>query len=216
MNQWDWIGLFDVYQMIFWSVTYIECIRIAKEQHTYCMPFLALCMNFCWEVVSLADYIINRGENAFMYVLYGLWVLLDIGVVITYCLYGEIEYSHFFSKGTRKIFIFSSLITFLFVFGIIEVMYNSNDNWKLYFSFADNALMSALFIAMYYIRGGKRGQSISIAITKCIGTFCATMTVVLMGQVFGIVVGGICLILDVVYIIILHKHSSLARWKNCL
>ena len=87
-------------------------------------------------------------------------------------------------------------------------MYATIDNWKLYFSFSDNVIMSALFIAMYYIRGGKRGQSLSIAITKCIGTLCATITMILAGRLFGVVLGGICLLIDIAYIVILAQHPK--------
>ena len=100
---------------------------------------------------------------------------------------------------------------FVLIWTIILTMYNTMDNWKLYFSFSDNVIMSILFIAMYYIRGGKRGQSLSIAITKCIGTLCATITMILAGQIFGIVLGGLCLLIDIAYIIILAHHP-----KYCL
>ena len=92
MNRWDWLALFDVYQMIFWCVTYIECIRIGIKEKTYCMPLLALCMNFCWEALSLVDYSLHSGDNIFAYSLYGVWTLLDLGIVATYIVYGKQEF----------------------------------------------------------------------------------------------------------------------------
>ena len=216
MSRWDWLALFDIYQMIFWCVTYIECIRIGIKQKTYCMPLLALCMNFCWEVVSLVDYCLNGGNNASMCVLYGAWTLLDIGIVATYIVYGKQELERDVKRlKNRKIdrvqFAIYSLGVFVLIWAIILTMYNTMDNWKMYFVFPNNVIMSILFIAMYYIRGGKRGQSLSIAITKCIGTLCATITMILAGQLFGIVLGGLCLLIDIAYIIILAHHP-----KYCL
>ncbi len=215
MNRWDWLALFDVYLMIFWCVTYIECIRIGIKEKTYCMPLLALCMNLCWEALSLVDYSLLSGYDIFAYSLYGVWTLLDLGIVATYIVYGKQEFLKSI-KGlspTRRIgtgggFVVYSLGMLALVLTIILTMYATIDNWKLYFSFSDNVIMSVLFIAMYYIRGGKRGQSLSIAITKCIGTLCATMTMILAGRLFGVVLGGICLLLDIVYIVILAQHPK--------
>lgn len=208
MTRWEWIGLFDIYSMIFWCVTYIECIRIGSRQKTYCVPLLALCINFCWELFSFVDYIAIQGENAFIYVLYGLWLFLDVGIVITYYLYGEREFFKIRRKDSHHFFIIVTTVVFGVVIGIVTMLYIIEENWKLYISFTDNVLMSALFIAMYYIRSGTRGQTLSIAITKCIGTFCATLTMVLSGQRFGVVMGGICLILDIAYVVILAKHPQ--------
>lgn len=213
MNRWDWLGLFDIYMMIFWCVTYIECIRIGIKEKTYCMPLLALCMNFCWEALSLVDYCLCGGENASTYVLYGAWTILDIGIVVTYIVYGKQELLRDLKRlKNRKIdgvqFVIYSLGVFFLILAIILTMYYTMDNWKMYFVFPNNVIMSILFIVMYYIRGGKRGQSVSIAIAKCIGTLCATITMILAGQLFGVVLGGICLLLDIAYIVILAQHPK--------
>ena len=101
------------------------------------------------------------------------------------------------------------MVVFIIVLAILIILYNFVDNWKMYFSFTDNVVMSALFIVMYYVRGGKRGQSLSIAVTKCIGTFCATLTMILAEQLFGILLGLLCLLLDIVYIVILSQRTLL-------
>ena len=212
MTRWDWIGLFDVYMMIFWCVTYIECIRIGIKQKTYSMPLLALCMNLCWEVLSFVDYVINNGTEVYMYVLYGTWALLDVGIVLTYLLYGRNELiipwqSKSPYKGrTFRQFIFYSFGTFLTVLCIIVLMYKYLDNWKAYFVFPNNLVMSAQFVLLPFLRKGSRGQSMSIAITKCIGTFCATMTMILTNiEMWILIIGALCFVLDVVYIVLLRK-----------
>ncbi len=213
MNRWDWLGLFDIYQMIFWCVTYIECIRIGIKEKTYCMPLLALCMNFCWEILSFYDCVVYKEDNESFYVLYGVWALLDIMIVWTYCKFGREELEKSAFKATRDnskfLFVTYSMVVFIIVLAILIILYNFVDNWKMYFSFTDNVVMSALFIVMYYVRGGKRGQSLSIAVTKCIGTFCATLTMILAEQLFGILLGLLCLLLDIVYIVILSQRTLL-------
>ena len=103
MTRGEWIGLFDIYQMIFWSVAYIECIRIGFRQRTYCMPLLAICMNFCWETLSFVDYIIHDGENAFSLLIYGAWMFLDLGIIATFILYHKEEAQKMTQGFTRTV-----------------------------------------------------------------------------------------------------------------
>lgn len=212
MTRWDWIGLFDIYMMIFWCVTYIECIRIGINQKTYCMPLLALCMNFCWEVLCLVDYVLSNGTEVYMYVLYGIWALLDVGIVLTYLMYGRNELIIPWKpespdkNRTPNQFIIYSLAIFLMVLCVIVLMYEYLDNWKSYFVFPNNLIMSVQFVLLPILRKGSRGQSLSIAIPKCIGTLCATMTMILASAEWWIVlIGVLCFIIDVVYIALLRK-----------
>ena len=205
MTRGDWMGMFDIYQMIFWCVVYIECIRIGVRQRTYCMPLLAICMNFCWEALSFVDCVIHVKESAFMYVHYGTWLLLDIGIISTFVLYHKEEAQKMTQGFTRTVTERYGGKVFALVAGVILVMYFLIPTWKGYFVFPNNLIMSALFILMLYQRKGARGQSISIAITKCIGTLCATMTVLLSCSYDLAIMGFACFVLDVVYIVMLQK-----------
>jgi len=212
MTRGEWIGLFDIYQMIFWSVAYIECIRIGFKQRTYCMPLLAICMNFCWETLSFVDYIIHDGENAFSLLIYGAWMFLDLGIIVTFILYHKEEAQKFAKGFARTTIERYAIAVFALVAGVILAMYFLIPTWKGYFSFTDNLIMSALFILMLYQRKGTRGQSISIAMTKCIGTLCATMTVLLSCSYDLAIMGLVCFILDIAYIILVYRTRQ--REKN--
>ncbi len=205
MTRGDWMGMFDIYQMIFWCVVYIECIRIGVRQRTYCMPLLAICMNFCWEALSFVDCVIHVKESAFMYVHYGTWLLLDIGIISTFVLYHK-EEAQKFAKGLVRTLIercFWGVL--MLVVAVILFMYFFIPTWKGYFAYADNLIMSALFIVMLYLRKGSRGQSMSIAVIKCMGTLCATMTMILNGSYDLFAMGIGCFVLDVAYIILLYR-----------
>lgn len=93
MMRYDWVCLFDIYQMIFWTVVYIECIRIGLKQKTYAMPLLALCMNLCWEWGSLIDGVMNKNIDELTMGTYLCWSVLDIGILLTYLLYGRRTWS---------------------------------------------------------------------------------------------------------------------------
>lgn len=205
MTRGEWIGVFDIYMMIFWSVAYIECIRIGFKQRTYCMPLLALCMNFCWETLSFVDFITHNGENVFTLLIYGAWMFLDLGIIATFILYHKEEAQKMTQGFTRTVTERYGGEVFALVAGVILVMYFLIPTWKGYFVFPNNLIMSALFILMLYQRKGARGQSISIAITKCIGTLCATMTVLLSCSYDLAIMGFACFLLDVVYIVMLQK-----------
>lgn len=213
MNHWELSASFDLYLTIFWSVAYIECIRIGLQKKTYCMPFFAICMNMTWETLSLIDYLNHDGTNAALYFTYAVWMLLDIGIVCTYLLYGKKELKAFLSSWgiqdythVNKLFIARTLFGFAVVIGVILYLYFNVVSWKGYFSFINNLIMSALFIGMFFLRRGGNSQSLSIAITKCIGTLCATITMILGGNTTLWIIGVFCFIIDIVYIcIILHS-----------
>ena len=193
------------------------------------MPLLALCMNFCWETLSLVDYIVRDGTNLLSLITYGLWTLLDIGIIITYTRYGKKETNDLikgfiFVKYTNnsKWFIIRTLSVLMIVLSVILLMYKYVDNWKGYFVFPNNLIMSVQFLIFPFIRQGSRGQSMSIAITKCIGTLCATMTMILSYSNAVIIgIGLVCFAIDIMYIVLLLKtirqeesvpQKKVARW----
>lgn len=204
----EWLTTFDIYQTIFWSVAYIECIRIAIVQKTYCMPLLAMTMSFCWELLSLFDCIANGVNNNSCLITYFLWTVLDVGIVITFLLYARAEWKKNGIDLSRISFSVITTASFVFIAGVLAWMYHNVENWKLYFAFVDNLLISGLFIVLYTIRRGGYGQSLSIAVTKCIGTLCATSaTMITNTSIVVITIGWLCFIIDVVYICLLWQNK---------
>lgn len=61
--------------------------------------------------------------------------------------------------------------------------------------------MSGLFISMFIAREGSRGQSLTIAVCKCVGTLAPSILFgVLEFRPLVLIVGIVCLVLDLVYI----------------
>ncbi|WEG72385.1 hypothetical protein [Vagococcus intermedius] len=80
-----------------------------------------------------------------------------------------------------------------------------------YSAFLQNFAMSLLFINFYFMRKGNRGQSLTIAIAKWIGTLAPT---ILMGVVqsfnpFIIICGVFCSVFDIFYIYLLSPKNKL-------
>ena len=145
-------------------------------------------------------------------------MVLDVGIVSTYFLYGKKELQLYLrGRQTSKLeqsytlfFYLRTLIGFAIIAGVLIYLYNTAETWKGYFSFINNLIMSALFISMLYMRKNTRGQSMSIAITKCIGTLCATITMILGNHEALTIIGIICFVLDVIYVILLSKRANSA------
>ena len=70
MTKGEWIVLFDIYMLVFWSVAYIECIRIGFRDKTYCVPLFAIGLNFTWELSTMIMFVVNGITNIFSYVLH--------------------------------------------------------------------------------------------------------------------------------------------------
>jgi hypothetical protein len=70
-----------------------------------------------------------------------------------------------------------------------------------YSAFLQTLLMSSLFIAMFYARRGLRGQTLTIAVGKWIGTLAATILYgVIQYSSFVLGIGILCCVLDIAYI----------------
>lgn len=88
-----------------------------------------------------------------------------------------------------------------------------------YMAFIQNLLMSALFIRMLFDRGSTRGQSMALAIFKCIGTLAPTLMYAFwIPNLLNTLIGTFCFVLDVTYIYLLtrpeFKQTETARLKK--
>jgi hypothetical protein len=183
---------------IAWTVVYIEAIRLGFRDRTYAMPIVALCLNIAWEsTYAIHDLMISPSLQAYVNL---IWAIADLGIVYTYLRFGRSELPGFVSRSrfiSWSVLIFGAAyaIQWLFIaqFGIY---------WApRYAAFLQNLLMSGLFIAMFVSRGGKRGQSLIIAVAKWLGTLAPTLLIgLLQHSPFILGLGLLCCVFDLVYI----------------
>ena len=83
---------------------------------------------------------------------------------------------------------------------ILIVCVSCCDNWLDYFPYVDNLIMSILFIVMLHVRKGSRGQSLSIAICKCLGSIFAIIACLLEHPTWLLCVLILCNIFDIIYV----------------
>jgi len=203
-----------------WTVVYIEGIRIGFRDKSYAIPFYALALNFAWELLHTIFGFRANGvtvQNIFN----AVWFTFDVGILYTYFKYGR---KYFLKRlndpsadanGTDK----SAFVAWS-VLGIITALaveYSFIKEFGVavgagYSAFLQNLLMSILFIGMFFKRGGSKGQSLSLAINKWIGTLAPTILYGILGEggfphgSFLILVSGICCsVFDLIYIRLLTR-----------
>jgi hypothetical protein len=192
------VPFLTVFSGLAWTIVYAESIRVGFRDKTYAIPVAALALNFAWESTYAArDLMTSVSIQAVVNL---IWALADLGVVYTYFKYGRAELPGFVTKRMFAgwgvlIFAVSYALQWLFIgkFGARDA--------SSYAAFLQNALMSGLFIQMVIARRGLRGQTLSIAVAKWLGTLAPTMLFgVIQPSSFILGLGMICSVFDLVYI----------------
>ena len=186
---------------IAWTIVYIAAIRIGFTQQTYALPVMALALNIAWEsIYSVWGLSTDPGLQAGINV---VWALADLVIVFTFLRYGRRELPPFVTRAmfncwTVGVFATAYVVQWAFVveFGYAEA--------ARYTAFLQNLLMSVLFIAMFVGRRGARGQSLTIAIAKWVGTLAPTIVFgVYEDSAFIVTIGVLCSVVDLAYIALL-------------
>jgi hypothetical protein len=149
---------------IFWILAYMFLISKGFKDRTCGMPLIALCANISWEFIF--SFVLPSSPPQ-LFINY-LWFGLDAIIVIQFFKYHKNEYSRSSSLKTCTAFGLLTITTFSVILsGAVFI----GDLKGVYAAFGQNLLMSILFVIMYFKRGsGLRGQSIFIAVFKCLGT----------------------------------------------
>ena len=188
---------------IAWTVVYVAAIRIGFAQRTYALPVVALALNIAWEsIYSVWGIATDPGLQAAINV---LWALTDLVIVYTFLRFGRRELPAFVTRGMFACWavgVFATAYAVQWAF-VVEFGYAQAAR---YTAFLQNLLMSVLFIAMFVGRRGPRGQSLTIAIAKWIGTLAPTIVFgVYEGSAFILTLGVLCSVFDLAYIALLAR-----------
>ncbi|WP_029209518.1 transmembrane-type terpene cyclase [Aquimarina agarilytica] len=196
---------------ICWTITYVECIRIGFKYKIHTMPFLALVLNITWEAFNTYQGGLLAGWTHVSTVFDGAWLLLDCIILYIYLVYTK-------SESTSSFVFYGKVISLLVLGSVFQYIFAQQLGLipgAVYSSSVMGLIMSSLFIKMYYDRGGAYGQSLSIAINKCLGTAAASLLVGLVGvnslggaHPMVLYVGIFIFFIDLYYIFLLCKKSS--------
>ncbi len=194
-----------------WIIAYIDALRIGFRDKTYAIPFITLAMNFTWEILYTIQGFHVFGYHVSTFVNF-FWVMIDIGILFTYFKYGrkEVKASDTVFYTQAFLFILLSYVIHHYTFQWLGIVKGA-----LYSGFSINFFMSFLFVRMFYRRGGSRGQSLIIAISKCFGTFSSTVLIGIIGSKtaggvnqYILYLGLVIFIVDLFYIYLLAKDKK--------
>jgi hypothetical protein len=200
-----WLMILLMFGNVMWVAVYVLVIRLGFKEKTFGVPMTAICANVAWEFYfSFID------PHPLPYLLNNIaWVAFDFVIVYQLLRFGR---SDFIRNVPVKYFLPTFLLTLAFstatVLGIVKTF--GDQGWHA--AFAQNMLMSILFVVMLLRRNDITGQSIYIAIFKNLGTLIAFVAFAILFDATPIVyvMGTICLFFDTLYMVMLYnKHLEL-------
>lgn len=206
------INILIIISGICWSLVYINSIRLGFKQKTYCMPLFALGLNIAWEGIYAYMDLFVRGEIGAQAIANTCWFLLDIFIVVTWFKFGKEEVQ---SEQGRKWFVPWSVLVFAacFVIQILFMVEFGSVEGEKYSAFLQNIAMSIAYLYMLDRRKSTKGQSMTIAVCKCVGTLTPTIFGTIEGNIFICVTGVICFVFDLIYIYFLYKVKKIEKNK---
>jgi hypothetical protein len=194
-----------------WTIVYLEGIRLGFKDRSYAIPFFALALNIAWELLhTIFGFQEGGGLQA---TINAIWFLFDAGILYTYFKFGR---KYFSNRLPGSWFVMWSVIVLVTAFGVEYALTREFGVFKgaAYAAFLQNLIMSILFIDMLVARGSREGQSLTLAVSKWIGTLAPTIHFGLIGDLgfprgslLVLVAGGFCSVFDLIYIWLLWQSK---------
>lgn len=214
-----------------WTITYFSLVYRGFKDKSYGMPLIPLSLNFAWEFVFSVIYPPENSDISGV-VINGIWMVCDIGIIFTYFLYGYRYFERYYFLG-RKEWIIFSLFAFIVSFGIMLLGGPFFGQFETYFfgdvfqgaifiAYIQNLIISVCFILMLWQRKSSVGQSLYIALTKCIGTGLTVGIYHLFflhkgeASLMNLII-GVTFMLDIYYIYSIYKvlrHEGNNPWRR--
>lgn len=202
---------------IAWTLVYIACIRIGFRQKTFAIPFFALALNMAWEIWHGIFDLKELGPQL-QIIINAVWGVFDIVILYTYFRFGK----RYFPKNLHPNWFYVWSVTVLILSFVVQFAFIKEFGTILgggYAAFLQNLVMSLLFISMFVQRNGMEGQSLTIAISKCIGTLAPTILFGIIGSnsmggpnFMMLLMGVLIFLLDTFYIYLIidavHKEKK--------
>jgi hypothetical protein len=190
---------------ISWTIAYVLIIRRGFAERAYGMPIAAAAANVAWELIFSFVRPYKPPE------LYGniVWFALDLVIVFQCVYYGRREWA---PRLSATAFQAGCALVLALAGALVWFVSIEFPNGPRYAAFGQNFMMSALFIALLFRRGDRRGQSVAIAGWKLLGTAAVSLYCVLTGRgsplLNALFLGT--LLLDAVYVALLAKAPTSA------
>ena len=204
--------LLTLVSAVAWTVVYVEAVRVGWRGRTYAVPAAALALNLAWEWLYAGHGLATRPDDAQTWVDV-VWGLADVAILVTYLRWGRRDLPALVGRRLFVLWVAGLLLTAGVVQGAIAAELGfAGSRAAVVSSFLQNLLMSGLFIAMFVGRGGPRGQSVLIAVSKWLGTLAPTLLFgVLRHSHFALGIGLLCSVFDLGYLGLLLRSARGTR-----
>lgn len=193
-----------------WTIVYIDLIRRGFKDKSCGMPLFALGLNIAWEFIySIDGLFINKQFILAQSIANLVWALFDVAILITWFKYGK----QFMPERGKKYFVPFTITSLITCVAVQLAFYLHIENVVIasqYSAFAQNLAMSILFLNMLFQRNNTKGQSMLIAVCKCIGTLAPTILggFIESFNIYIILTGGFCFLFDLIYIYFIYKFKK--------
>lgn len=201
----------------FWILSYVLIIIRSFKDKTYGMPVIACCMNLAWEFTFLfihADLLPTpqRIVNA-------VWLPLNLIIFFTILRFGPTENK---SLTARQFYL---LVPLCLVLSFVIIIYaQRSSTYPVTSGYAQNFVMSFLFVYMLVARQSIRGQSLYIALAKMFGTLSISLLLLFIFTEFQsnttvimIMLYVSVFVLDMVYTVLIYRkicESGISPWAR--
>ncbi|MFF4488153.1 hypothetical protein ACFY0F_16915 [Streptomyces sp. NPDC001544] len=154
---------------VFWAAAYVLIIRAGMRERTFGMPVVAFATNMSWEFM----FAFVRPQAGVMQVVNIVWFCFDLAIAYTVVRFGRTEFPYL----PERLFLPALGAVLLLAYPGMNFASEQFDHGEGGITaFGSNVAMSAMFLGMLAARRGLRGQSPGIALTKLVGTACASLT----------------------------------------
>lgn len=188
-----------------WTLAYIFIILRSFRDKACGMPFPALALNISWEFIF--SFILVHPGGIVQLTINWIWLFFDVLILVAWLRYGLREWSGFLD---RRLFLpYTAFVLGVcggFVYLFVRQFHDDADGGQ-YSAFILNLFMSMLFVSKLAGRNDDRGQSLSIAVCKGLGTLASTLCFVHQSR-FIVFTGAGCFVLDTVYAVLLYKRRQ--------
>ncbi len=191
---------------VLWLICYIDTIKDIFKKKSINIPVGCVLTNYGWEIAACTVFVPDMG--LLLVIAYWAWMILDTFIFISTFKYGNKQMLIPFFKKNAHFFIiigilisFSTQSTFMFCGFDIPMAPISGDIINLY--------MSAAFLYLLFIPGYE-GNSMVTAWSKFLGTGIINVMFFTKypDNYFLATIGISCAILDIMYIVLLHKKNN--------
>lgn len=187
-----------------WIIACLDAFRIGLRDKTYGVPFVSIALNTMWVLIGGTWYVVSMGCRSFALV-FLVWGIIDILLLTTYFRFGYREFESM-SGQSKPVFIGCTVLAFLCAGAWQAVFCYNSDLWLIDTAFTLMLLTSMMFVYMLLVRKSSRGQSMLIAVAKCIGSLGPTLYGwIRMRDCFMTGIGAVCFIIDCAYIVLLYR-----------